>query len=173
MLITDGVKSVLRLTQFKAIQSILFILIPLVLIIANKGVVLDSISAYVNHTPVAFTCTLTLAGCLFIYDGVQYKRRVYNIYIGLALFGVIFFNHLTHPVTHYVFAILFFIGSLFNMVFFSSKKERTWKIVTAIGTLFGMAGCFIFNWYSIFWAEWIGMLPICVHFMLESLGKID
>lgn len=165
-------KSLINLTRFKAVQSILFLLIPLILVIVNGGT-LGSISAYVNYTPIAFTYLLTLAGALFIYDGVQEDSRKYNIYIGLALFGVVFFNHLEYPVVHYAFAIVFFIGSLFNMVFFSSNKERIYKIITSIGVIFGMLGCFLFNWYSIFWAEWIGMLPISVHFMLESLNKID
>lgn len=165
-------KSLINLTRFKAVQSVLFLLIPLILILVNGGT-LKSISAYVNYTPVAFTFLLTLAGALFIYDGVQESKRTYNIYIGTALFGVIFFNHLEFPVIHYIFAGIFFLGSLFNMIFFSSKKERIWKIITGIAVLFGMAGCFFFHWYSIFWAEWIGMVPISVHFLLESFNKID
>jgi hypothetical protein len=59
------------------------------------------------------------------------------------------------------------------MVFFSSNKERWFKILAALLVLFGMAGTFIFDWYSIFWAEWIGMIPISIHYILETLNKID
>lgn len=155
-----------------AIQAVAFLLIPLILWI-TLGERLQSISAYVNHTPITFAFSLTLAGALFIYGGIVQKMKGYNVYIGAALFGVILLNHLHYPVAHYSAAGIFFIGSLFNMVFFSSNKERLVKSLVAFGVLFGMAGTFIFHWYSIFWAEWIGMVPISIHYALESLNKID
>ena len=160
-------------TKLKIIQAIAFLAIPLVLLTANEGEILGSISAYANYTPMLFASLLSLAAALFIYDGYVIKERKYNLYIGFALLGVVWFEHTTYFFTHYVFATTFFIGSLFNMVFFSSGKERFLKILVAILVLFGMSGCFIFGWYSIFWAEWIGMVPISVHFILEALGKID
>lgn len=163
----------MRLLKLKVVQAFAFLAIPLVLWGFNDFEVLGSISAYVNFTPIAFTFCLSMAGALFIYDGFGVDNRSYNIYIGLSLFGVVFLNHLDYPVLHYIFAAIFFLGSLFNMVFFSSNKERFIKIVVALFVLFGMAGHFFFGWYSLFWAEWIGMVPISGHYILESLGKID
>lgn len=167
-----NMKVITLFSKVKVIQALAFLLIPLVLYLLN-GDLLSSISAYVNYTPVAFTFMLTLAACLFIYDGLTTEERWYNIYIGASLFGVITLNHLDYPILHYTFAVVFFIGSLVNMVAFSSTSERLLKFLTAIAVLFGMSGCFIFNWYSIYWAEWIGMVPISAHFILEELGKID
>jgi hypothetical protein len=159
-------------TKLKVIQAFAFLAIPAILF-AVHGDVLNSISAYAYYTPMTFALSLTLAGALFVYDGFVERNRWSNMYVGLSLFGVVLFPYIEFPILHYGFAGIFFLGSIFNMVYFSSKKERLIKCVTGIGTLFGMAGCFIFDWYSIFWAEWIGMTPIAIHFSLENLGKID
>lgn len=158
--------------KLKIVQAAILMLLPLILICVS-GEVAKSISAYVDIAPITFACTLTFAVCLFINDGFTEVNHRYNKYIGLALFGVIVFHHEQYPIIHYIFAIIFFIGNLFNMVFFSSNKERWFKIIIAIGILIGMSGCFIFNLYSIFWAEWLGLTPIGIHFILERLDKID
>lgn len=161
-----------RFTELKVIQSVLFLFIPLLLIICNGGL-RDSISDYVYHEPIAFCVSLTLASALFFYDGFVDRGRSYNMTIGISLMGVVIFPHLDFPVWHYVFATGFFSGSLFNMVYFSGNKERIVKLMVSLGVVFGMMGHFLFNWYTLFWAEWIGMIPITIHFALESLGKID
>jgi hypothetical protein len=161
-----------RFKLLKTIQAFAFLLIPFVLFLVH-GSVLKSVSEYANYIPMTFAMLLSLAGALFVYDGFVAKNRWYNIYVGVALLGVVLFKNWDFPVIHYTFAGVFFLGSLFNMVFFSSNKERFLKSVTAFGVLFGMAGCFIFHWYSIFWAEWIGLLPISIHYILEITGKID
>lgn len=158
--------------RFKIFQALMFLLIPLILLIVN-GSVLDSISAYAYKIPMTFAFLLTLSGALFVYDGYVERLRWYNLYVGVALCGVVLFPHLDYPIAHYLFAGLFFIGSLFNMVFFSSNKQRFFKSLTAFFVIFGMSGCFIFDWYSIFWAEWFGMIPISIHYVLELTGKID
>lgn len=165
-------KALSNFTRIKVIQAFAFLLIPVILVVVNGGL-LDSISAYAYHAPMTFAMLLTLAGALFIYDGYAERKRWYNIYIGLSLLGVVLFRHLDYPVIHYIFAAVFFLGSLFNMVFFSSKAERKLKILVASLVMLGMAGCFAFGLYSVFWAEWIGMVPISIHFILEALNKID
>lgn len=161
-----------RFKIFKITQALAFLLIPLILFLVN-GSILKSISAYANYTPMTFALCLVLSGALFVYDGIVERLRWYNIYVGISLFGVVLFMHTEFPILHYTFAGIFFLGSLFNMVYFSSNEQRFLKGLTAFGVLFGMAGCFIFNWYSIFWAEWIGMVPISLHYVLEVTGKID
>ena len=159
-------------TRIKVIQALAFLLIPVILMLVNGGI-LKSISAYANYIPMTFALTLSLAGALFMYDGFVERSRWYNMLLALGLFGIVLFNHLSFPVIHYIFASAFFLGSLFCMIYFSSKKERWFKVIFSIFVLFGMLGCFAFNWYSIFWAEWIGMVPISTHFILEATGKID
>ena len=160
-------------SKFKIVQALLFLLIPIILWAINGFVLLDSISAYAKYTPMTFALSLGLSGALFMYDGFGEKNRWYNIYIGASLFGVVLFSMYDHKIIHYTFATIFFIGSLFNMVYFSSSKERWFKIITVIGVLIGMMGTFVFDWYSIFFAEWIGMLPISIHYILELTHKID
>jgi len=159
-------------TKIQVIQAIAFLLIPFVFW-AVHGELLKSVSAYAYYTPMTFAFSLTLAGSLFVNDGIITKSRWYNYIIGFSLFGVILFPCLDFPIIHYVFAGLFFLGSLFNMIFFSSDKERLIKTGVAVLVLFGLCGCFLLNWYSIFWAELIGMIPISIHYVLEALNKID
>lgn len=159
-------------TKFKVIQALIFLMIPFVLWIV-LGERLESISAYAYYAPMTFALCLSLAGALFFYDGIVDKTRNYNIIIGISLFGVVLFPHIEHTFIHYSFAVLFFLGSLFNMIYFSSNKERFFKIITASVVIFGMLGTFLFNWYSVFFAEWFGMIPISIHYILEALNKID
>ena len=165
-------KALKLFTKLQVIQAIAFLFIPFVLWIVN-GELLNSVSAYAYYTPMTFAFSLTLAGSLFVNDGIITKSRWYNYIIGFYLFGVVLFPHLDFPVIHYIFAGIFFLGSTFNMVFFSSNKERFIKIVVAVISIFGLCGCFLLNWYSIFWAEFIGMIPISIHYVLEALDKID
>jgi hypothetical protein len=159
-------------TKLKVIQALMFLAIPLVLM-EVEGEILNSISAYAYYTPMPFALLLTLAGAMFLYDGYVVRKRIYNVYVGLALFGVVLFPHLDHPYLHYTCAVIFFIGSVFNMIYFSNRKQWWINIPVALLVLFGMFGCFVMNWYSIFWAEWMGMVPISVHFILEATNKID
>ena len=165
-------KTLTYFTRLKVIQAFAFLLIPLVLMIVNGGL-LESVSAYAYESPMVFANLLTLAGALFVYDGYVERERWYNIHIGLSLFGVVLFPNLDYPIIHYTFAGAFFLGSLFNMVYFSSKQERPLKMVIAFLVLLSMTGCFAFGFYSVFWMEWIGMIPISLHFALEALEKID
>ncbi len=159
-------------TNLKVIQSLIFILIPVILWVV-AGERLNSISAYAYGAPMVFSLLLTLAGALFFYDGFVDPSRWSNMVSGVALFGVVLFPHLDFPVLHYSFAALFFLWSAFSMVYFSSKKERILKGFAAIFIIFGILGCYAFNWYTIFWAEWLGMVPITGHYILEALEKID
>ena len=155
-------------------QAIVFLFIPLILILVNDGVVLKSISAYAKYTPMTFSSLLSLASAIFIYDGIlEHKSRWYNIYIGLSLLGVVYFDMYNHFIIHYIFAGIFFLGSLFNMVYFSSKKQRFIKLLVAFIVLLGMSGHYIFNLYSLFWAEWFAMIPMSIHYILELTNKID
>lgn len=159
-------------TNLKAFQALIFILIPLVLILVNGGV-LDSISAYAYKTPMTFAWLLTLAGAIFFYDGFVEPKRWYNMISGVSLFGVILFPHLDYEITHYIFAGVFFLWTAICMPIFSSKKERWYKALITLFIFCGIAGYFLFSWYSLFWAEWIGLLPISIHYILEVLEKID
>ncbi|WP_146191805.1 DUF7103 family protein [Algibacter marinivivus] len=162
-----------RLMTLEISLSILLILTPAILIWLD-GSIRSSISNYAySDRSEWFVFLITLAASMFIYNGTAWKTKWYNIILGITLVGVVLTPHLEFEIIHLIFAILFFAGSVFVMIYFSSKKQRLAKIICGVFILFGIASYYLFEWYSLFWAEWIGMLPICVHFIGESLGKID
>jgi hypothetical protein len=160
-------------TNLKAFQALIFVLIPVVIMLVNSGTILDSISAYIYAVPMTFGWLLTLAVAIFFYDGFVEPKRWYNMISGLALSGVVLFPCEDYYITHYIFAGVFFAWTTLSIPIFSSNKQRWFKILIALFITFGILGCFLFQWYSIFWAEWIGLLPISVHYILEVLEKID
>ena len=162
-----------RLTKLEIILSTLLLFIPLILILAT-GEIRPSISNYAySNLNYLFATLLTLAGTMFIFNGTAYNTRWYNIVLGCSLIGVVLTPHLHLPILHYLFASIFFVGSVFCMVFFSSAQQRFIKLVAGAIITIGLIGHFAFNFYSLFWAEWIGMLPITIHYLGESTGKLD
>ena len=159
-------------TNIKVIQAILFLFIPLVLWVSN-GSLLDSVTDYSYKVPFLFAFVLTLAGSVFFYDGFVSPRRWYNLISGISLFAVVLFPHFNYPTFHYMSAAIFFLWSSFSMVYFSGKRQRVYKVASVAVIIMGIAIHYAFGWYSLFFAEWIGMLPITVHYILEALDLID
>ena len=162
-----------RLMNLEILLSILLIFTPAILIFLD-GSIRISISNYAYSSKSEwFVFLITLAASMFIYNGTAWRTKWYNIFLGISLAGVVLTPHLEFEIIHLIFAIVFFAGSVFVMIYFSSKKQRLAKIICGVFILLGIAGHFVFKWYSLFWAEWIGMLPISVHFIGESTGEID
>lgn len=162
-----------RLMTLEIVLSSLLIITPGILIWLD-GAIRSSISNYAYSSKSEwFVFLITLAVSMFIYNGTAWKTKWYNIVLGITLAGIVLTPHLEYKTIHLVFAIIFFAGSVFVMIYFSSKKQRLFKIIAGVFLSLGIAGFYVFEWYSLFWAEWIGMLPICIHFIGESLGKID
>lgn len=161
-----------RITNLYTIKAVLLLFMPLILIIVS-GEVRPSISDYVYSDSIAvFIMLLTIASTLFVNNGIT-QRKWYNIILGASLLGVALTPHLHYPFLHYLFAIIFFAGSVFVMIFYSSKKQRIYKIIAGAIVVLAMLGALLFNWYSLLIAEWIGLVPICIHFIGEALEKID
>lgn len=156
-----------RLMKLELILSSLLIFIPFILFLID-GELRSSISDYAymsdNHF---FVVLLTVAGAMFINNGSLWNRQFYNIILGVALIGVACTPHEDIPIPHYIFASIFFVGSLIIMVLNGSLTRILFSVLIAIG----MLGHFVFGLYSLLWAEWIGMLPITVHFILKSCHK--
>jgi len=162
-------KRIKRLEQFIAMA---LMAIPLVLFIVTDEL-RSSISSYAySSADNLFVGLLWLTAAMFFYNAM-YSKKAYNWIIGASLIGISLTDHLDHPIPHYAFTGLFFIGSIVIMVVFSSQKQRKYKIVVAILMLVALSGHFIFNWYSLLIAEWICMSPLSIHFIGESLNKID
>lgn len=162
-----------RLTTFETILSAFLFFMPLILILVNKEV-RPSISnfAYSEHNQF-FVVLLSLAGVMFIYNALLNEQRNYNYFLGFSIIGVAMTPHLHYPIMHYGFAIIFFIGSVFAMVVYSSTKQRFYKIIAGLLIILAIIFHYAFNVFSLLVAEWIGLLPICLHFIGESNNKID
>lgn len=164
------------INKFKTLNTtfgILFFFIPLILIIVNQEV-RTSISNYAySQYNYWFFSLISLSGFLFVVNGWLDEARRYNIILGLALIGVALTPHKDFPVTHYIFASGFFLGSIYVMIAFSSVKQRPYKIIAGIVILTALFCALLIKNISLFVAEWIGMLPISLHYVLEAQNKID
>lgn len=162
-----------RIIKLEIILSSLLLFIPLILILIN-GEIRPSISDYAySKNNQAFVMLLTLAGSMFVFNGSAYNTKWFNIILGCSLIGVAVTPHLDYAVLHYSFAAIFFLGSVFAMVFFSSNKQRLFKIIAGFVIIIALAFSMLTKSISLLCSEWIGILPISVHFIGEALGKID
>lgn len=172
MVKVSPVKIASRFRKLEVILATLLLMLPLILILVS-GEVRPSISDYAySDVENLFSGLLWASGLMFIYNGFL-KKKWYNIVLGVSLIGVSLTPHLNYPIIHYLFAIIFFLGSIFIMIFFSSKEQRKYKVMAGLLIFNALLAHFIFSAYSLLVAEWIGIVPICVHFIGESLNKID
>lgn len=175
---------------------------PLVLFLTDtcettQGQWRSSISNYV-FMPKSywFGSLLALAGALFIFNGAQHmsaqqeeidqvKRaksrfgKGYNIIFGVALFGVIYFDHLNHTWLHYIFAGTFFGGCALAMLLTKNTPLNTLGNVLGTLTLVSLGVHFLLEYgvwkqhnpFTLLWAEWIGLVLIAGYFIAESLQR--
>lgn len=162
-----------RIIKFELITSSILFFLPVILILVT-GEVRSSISNYAySSQPQLLPTLLTAVGLLFIYNGVVNRDKWYNIVLGLSLIGVALTPHLDFPLWHYIFTGIFFVGSALAMIIWSSKEQRLWKIIAGVIMVSAIILAFFFHILPVFYAEWIGILPITIHFIGESLNKID
>ncbi len=172
--IAKAVDGITRFAKLERVLAAVCLFIPAFLIWFDNGRIRDSISAYYNMKEgEMFYFPLTVASMLFVINGVVKERHVYNSLLGVMLAGVILFNLDDAKVPHYIFASAFFGGNAVVILLFSSKKERWFKAILVAGIALSMLGCFVFGWFTLFWAEWLSFAPIALHYILESWGVID
>jgi hypothetical protein len=167
----------LRFARLERILGALLVLTPALLISVDVGPdeIRDSISAYHDvSTPPAFYVPLTVGAMLFFVNGIVRHAHVYNTLLGLALSGVILFDHDGKTsVPHIVFAVAFFGGNVLVMMFFSTSKSTLLK-VTLVGGIAAAIALWIFtDWFTLFWAEWVSLAIIAMHFILDSVSWSD
>jgi len=173
-----GIKGWLILERVIALILLFF---PFLLIAVNGWPAedKDSISAYYvmndQKNLWAFYFPLTVAAFMFIVNGVIKRKDFYNIYLGVALSGVILFNHVDFKIIHPIFAILFFVGNFVVVVvaktgFFEKQIAEFFfdgaLIVIAILSVI----LFYFHVINLFYLEWISFAMIAIHFVLKSYG---
>lgn len=171
-----GVKSLpaelQRFAQLERLLGALLVLTPALLIWVDTAPddVRKSISAYHDvGRPSAFYVPLTVGAMLFFVNGIVRHAHAYNTLLGLALSGVILFDHDgTTSVPHFVFAAAFFGGSVVVMMFFSTNKSMPLKIAFVGGIATAITLWIVTDWFTLFWAEWVSLAIIATHFILDS-----
>lgn len=159
--------------KLEAIVTGVCLFIPLLLFAGADGTFLPSISAYYGMERAQyFFVPLTMAGMLFIVNGVVKRAHWYNVWLGVSLLVLTFFNHVDHHLIHLTAAAAFFVGNGIVFVVFSPKKELWFK--AALAAIMGAAllGHYGLGWYSLFFAEAFSLWVIAAHFFLETLGLI-
>jgi hypothetical protein len=161
-----------RFRKIETIKATFLIFIPLILISAS-GETRESISDYIySDVRDLFVGLLSFAAAMFIYNGVV-NNKWYNIALGFSLVAISLTPHYDLPIMHYASAGLFFLGSIVVMIFYSSAKQRIYKIIAGFFIILAMSLHFVFDTFSLLIAEWIGLIPISLHFILETNNKID
>ena len=152
--------------------AFLLIFIPLILKLFD-GTWRPSISDYAySHFNYLFVFLLTLAGSMFLYNGIGYKRHWYNGILGISLFGVVLTPYLDYSIMHYIFATIFFIGSVLSIGLSSNIAFKNFKYFISGIILISLILHFAFNLFNLLIAEWIGIIPIATHFILKSIYKL-
>ena len=159
------------LTKFARLERVLAgicALTPLMLLAVERTPIRESISAYYNIAQNQwFYVPLTMAAMLFVVNGVVKNKQLYNTYLGAMLGGVLLFNHTDFSVVHIVFAAAFFVGNALVILFFSSV-DREYKIALVAFIVVALIGWYVFDWFTLFVAEWISLLMIAIHYIIES-----
>jgi hypothetical protein len=182
---------------FERLLAAFFISIPVILFLTDRyqggGSNLSfrsSISDYVYmwHNYM-FGLLLGMAAMLFVFNGVVYFRnehkgnikldrsgKWYNLVLGICLLGVVIFPWRDHSVIHFSFAGAFFVGNAVVTGVFHTKTWRKSNTALAIFTVAALGFYFLdqyvlhsFPAFTLFWAEWISVAAVAVHFFLDSL----
>ena len=166
----EVIQDIARFAKLERVLATVCAFTPAIVWWVDPGPIRDSISAYYNMAEnQLFYVPLTMAAMLFVVNGVVKEKALYNTYLGAALAGVLLFNQHDFSTLHTVFAGAFFGGNVAVMLF--SKKARSLKLFMAAFIALAILGWLLFDWFTQFWAEWLSLGVIAVHYVLVSLGK--
>jgi len=170
---TNAVQRVKNFAKLERILAVICIATPGLLILGDNGVVRESISAYYNlDKNVLFYVPLSVAFMLFVVNGVIKHKKFYNTALGIALAGLVIFNHDDFTVVHFLCAGVFFLGNAAVIVIYSPKKELWFKIIL-VAIIISALAAWGLNVITLFWAEWVSLGIIGWHYILESWGVIE
>ncbi len=171
--IGSGVRGLANLVKLEVVVTTVCFFIPFIVWYGDDWNLREHISGYYAMEKAQyFYFPLTVAAMLFVVNGVVREKHWYNIGLGLALAGVVLFNHVDHFLIHNFSAGAFFLGNAFVFVIFTPKKELWFKVFLSSMMIVGLAGHFLFGWYSLFVAETLSLWVIAIHFILEAKGLI-
>lgn len=172
--ISSGVKGLTNLVKLEVVITILCFFIPFILWFGDGWNLREHISGYYAMEKAQyFYFPLTVAAMLFVVNGVVKEQHWYNIGLGLALAGVVLFNHVDYGLVHNISAGAFFGGNAVVFVLFTPRKELWFKALLTLVMVVGFLGYFPFGWYSLFVAETLSLWIIAFHFILEAKGLIE
>ena len=169
MAIVEALSEGLRkLTKFERILAGVLAFTPFLLFWADSGSGRDSISDYFRmEENQLFYIPLTAAAMLFVVNGIADAKNIYNTSLGVALAGLLLFNHIEFNAIHNFFAISFFAGSALVIIFFSGVPWRYRAIfVVLIGALILVWA--LIDSFTLFWAESAALFVIAGHFIADS-----
>lgn len=160
--------------QLERILGALLAFAPLLLVLVDSDI-RGSISAYHDvDRPWAFYVPLTVGAMLFAVNGIVRDAHAYNTWLGVALFGVILFDHdgaTQWP--HAFFAIAFFVGNFVVMWFYSADKPQLVKLLLGSGIAGSVAMLLLNRETGLFWAEWMSLVIVAAHYILASVAWTD
>lgn len=172
--VTKAVQGVARFAKLERVLAFVCLFIPVFLIWFDGTPIRGSISAYYNmEENQIFYFPLTVAAMLFVVNGVVKHNHFYNTFLGVMLAGVILLNQDDYRILHGICAVAFFAGNAVVILVFSSKKELLFKGLLVAIILLSVLAYFLFDWFTLFWAEWVSFAIIAFHYILESRGVID
>lgn len=162
------------LATFERNLALLCVTIPLWLILFDDGpeAIRSSVSAYHDIArPQAYFFPMTVASMLFVYNGLVRSGRIYNTALGVLLAGVVLFDHDGASAwPHYAFAIGFFVLNGLVILWFAGDAEPWLRVVIIAAIAAGIAAWVLIEAVTTFWIEWVSLVAIALHFVLDSLG---
>ena len=171
---------------FERIFAAICIAIPPLLWLTDTGHpgLRSSISYYAYMTnSYIFGMLLCMASMLFIFNGAVYFRnenkfglnrygKWYNVALGVSLLCIIIFPTRQFTTLHLILGGVFFLGNALVIGIFHKRKDRTISIALAVLTIASFV-LNLFHLFSLFWAEWLSLIVIGIHFILESKGILS
>lgn len=182
--VDDAIAKVPRLKPVRALAKWLALerflaatcaITPFMLVMFDGGEIRESISAYyaMGENQV-FYFLLTIAAMLFVSNGVLKDGHWYNVALGLLLAGVVLFNTDDHEIVHMLFAITFFAGNAITILLFSRGSwikgwdQRRFKLAFVAIVIVAVVLWKPFELITLFWAEWLSLIAIAIHFLLDA-----
>lgn len=170
---TPEITAIRRFTTLERVLAAGCVAIPLLLILFDSWTVRESISAYYSMDEAQwFYVPLTIAALLFVVNGVIKNQHAYNTWLGVFLLGVVMFNTDDVALVHMVFASAFFGGNVLVILFLARGVQTRVKWAFGAAIVIAMAAIFAFDWFTLFWAEWLSLTVIAVHYLLDSSSKV-
>lgn len=148
-----------------------FLLTPILLPLLDNSLQYSLSQYHYTSQRLLYLILLGSIGVLTMLDGVLYDSRRYNILIGLSMIGVISFPCNEYIITHYVFAIFFFVGNAIIATYYSKllpKSKKTFFKLVIFLTLFML----LFDYINIYVTESIGMLSMA-YFMYTRYSILE